>query len=53
MIAAGLSGKEFFKYLLMELLKEETDEGILRAAEASLNNIDFSEKRLPRFYRLD
>jgi len=52
-IAAGLSGKEFFKFLLMEFVKDETDEELIRAAEASLKHINYFEKNLPQFYKLD
>ncbi|MDF1549194.1 MAG: hypothetical protein P1P88_15315 [Bacteroidales bacterium] len=52
-VAAGLSGKETFKYELLELLKEQNNEGIIKLINESLKMIEYFKKHKPRFYTLD
>ena len=52
-VAAGLSGKETFKYDLLELLKEQEKEDIIRLINESLKMIEYFEKQKPQFYCLD
>lgn len=52
-IAAGLSGKETFKYELLELQKENSDNEIDKLINEALNVIQYFEKHKPEFYTLD
>lgn len=52
-VAAGISGKEYFKYLIEELVKDDIDEGLKIVAELALKNIEWFEKNMPQFYKLD
>ncbi|MCT4615107.1 MAG: hypothetical protein N4A49_09575 [Marinifilaceae bacterium] len=52
-VAAGISGKEYFKYLIEELVKDDIDEGLKIVAELALKNIEWFEKNKPEFFILE